>query len=195
MTNGHTSWNNRIWRRNCIHNKMTVCHEINWNNRSWCRNWIQSKPMDGHKSWKNRIWHRKWIQNKPTGGHNMWSRNWQDDQERNKLTSHSIESVGQAVGVRPDKSHGRNRHGSVQNLGAGKASSNTRIQMSLGHGSRSTLLDGWQVCCVGRGSTFACVQRCRRQSHDDCISTSRGEEASDGCQAHDTTREMGLCRV
>ena len=30
-----------------------------------------------------------------------------------------------------------------------KASSNERIQTSLGHGSRSTELDGWQVCCVG----------------------------------------------
>ena len=41
----------------------------------------------------------KWIQNKLTFGHNIGSRTWQDDCVRNKLTSHSIESVGQPVGV------------------------------------------------------------------------------------------------
>ena len=38
MTDGHKSWNNRIWRRNWVQNKMTGCHEIwdkHWNNRSW----------------------------------------------------------------------------------------------------------------------------------------------------------------
>ena len=33
----------------------------------------------------------------------MWSRNWQNNWVRNKVTSHSIESVGQAVGVRSDE--------------------------------------------------------------------------------------------
>ena len=37
------------------------------------------------------------------GGHNSLSRNWQNDSVRNKLKSHSLESVGQAVGVRSDK--------------------------------------------------------------------------------------------
>ena len=47
--------------------------------------------------------------------------------------------------------HVRNRHGSVEDGGASNASSNTRVQMSLGRGSRSAVLDGWQVCCAGRG--------------------------------------------
>ena len=37
----------------------------------------------------------------------MWSRNWQNDRLRNKLTSHSIESVEQAVGVRSDRRCGQ----------------------------------------------------------------------------------------
>ena len=37
-----------------------------------------------------------------TDGHKSSNRNWQEDWVRKKLTSHSIESVGQAVGVRSD---------------------------------------------------------------------------------------------
>ena len=33
----------------------------------------------------------------------MWSRTWQNNWVRNKVTSHSIEPVGQALGVRPDE--------------------------------------------------------------------------------------------
>ena len=40
---------------------------------------------------------------KRTGGHNMWSREWQNDRVRNTSMSHSIESVGQAEGVRSDR--------------------------------------------------------------------------------------------
>ena len=58
---------------------------------------------DGHKSWNN-SWATNWIKNrihhKLMGGHNIRSRNWQDNE---KLTGHSTESVGQAVGVRPDR--------------------------------------------------------------------------------------------
>ena len=70
----------------------------------------------------------------------------------NKVTIHSIESVGQAVGIKSDRRCRRITFGidrGVQDSGAGKASSNTRVQMSLESGSRSTVLDGWQVCCVG----------------------------------------------
>ena len=70
---------------------------------------------------------------------------------RNKLTSHSIESVGRQIRQKMETNHVWNRHGSVQDSGACKASSNTRVQMSLGHGSRSTVLDGWQVYCVDEG--------------------------------------------
>ena len=48
-------------------------------------------------------WYNNSIQNKLVGGHNIWSRNWQDTWVRDKLTGRSIESVGQAVGVTPDK--------------------------------------------------------------------------------------------
>ena len=43
------------------------------------------------------------------GGHNIWSRRWQNDCVRNKLTSHSIDSVGQAVGVRSAKGADKSR--------------------------------------------------------------------------------------
>ena len=105
---------------------MTDCHTNR--NRSWDTNWYTF-----------------WIQNKLMGGHNSWSRNWPNDWVRNKLTTYSIESVGQAVGDRSGKrvqtNHVWNRHGSVQDSGAGNASSNTRVQMSLGRGSGSTVLD------------------------------------------------------
>ena len=107
----------------------------------------------GNKNWDTN-WYKHWIMNKLTSGHNIWNRHWQDGQVGNKLMSHSIESVGQAVGVKSES-------------GAGKASSETRIHMSTGRGSRSTVLDGWQVFCVRRGSTFACNQRYRRQTRDD----------------------------
>ena len=46
--------------------------------------------------------HKNRIQNKLTGGHNIWSRILQNDRVRIELTSHSIASVAQAVGVRSD---------------------------------------------------------------------------------------------
>ena len=73
----------------------------------------------------------------------------QDDESQHRVSWASCECQ---VGQKTQTNHVWNRHGSVQDSGAGKASSNERIQMSLGHGSRSTVLDGWQVCCVGRGS-------------------------------------------
>ena len=150
-------WNDRT--EDCVQNEMMSGHKT--------ENWVQNELTDGHTSWNNRIWHRNWIQSKLTGGHNIWSRYWQGDRVRNKLTSHSIESVGARRGsqIRQKVQTNRvwNRHGSVQDSGAGKAASNTRVQMSLGRGSWSTVLDDWQDCCVGRGSTFACVQRYRRQ--------------------------------
>ena len=66
-------------------------------------NWVQNELTDDHKSWNTRIWYRYWIQDKLAGGHNIWSRNWQGDWVRNKLTSNSIESVGQVVGLRLDR--------------------------------------------------------------------------------------------
>ena len=152
LTDGHKSWNNRIWHRNWIQSKMTDCHK-GWNT-SWDTNW------DKH-----------WIQNKLTGGHYIWSRNWQNDRVRNKLTSQTIESVGQAVGVR---SHRRCRQitlridtAACRTVVPARHPATRGDRCHLGRGSRSTVLDGWQVCCVGRGSTFACVQRYRRQTHDD----------------------------
>ena len=66
-------------------------------------NWVQNEMMNGDNSWNNRVGYRNWIQNKLTDGHNTWSRNWQNDLVRDNFTSHSIESVGQAVGVRSDR--------------------------------------------------------------------------------------------
>ena len=86
-------WNDRT--EDCVQNEMMSGHKT--------ENWVQNELTDGHTSWNNRIWHRNWIQSKLTGGHNIWSRNSQGDRVRNKLTSHSIESVGQAVGVRSDR--------------------------------------------------------------------------------------------
>ena len=69
--------------------------------------------------------------------------------------------------------------------GSDKASSETRIQMS-------SELDSGQVRCVGRWSTFGLVQRYRRQTHDDWISTSSGTKASDGCH-NMTQRRQWIC--
>ena len=72
---------------------------------------------DGHKNW-NRSWdtkrYKNWMQNKLMGGHNIWSRDWQDNWVRNMLKSHSIESVAQAVGVRPEKGVGKSRLESIR---------------------------------------------------------------------------------
>ena len=73
----------------------------------WVQNEIANghkiELTDGHKSWNN-SWATNWFKNrihhKLMGGHNSWSRNWQDNK---KLTGHSIEAVGQAMGVRPDR--------------------------------------------------------------------------------------------
>ena len=45
-------------------------------------------------------WYRNGIQNKLTGGQNIGNTKWRDKWVCNKLTGHSIESVGQAVCVR-----------------------------------------------------------------------------------------------
>ena len=37
---GHESWNNRIWNRNWIQNKLTDCHNI------WSRNWQNDRVRD-----------------------------------------------------------------------------------------------------------------------------------------------------
>ena len=115
--------------------------------------WVQKEPMDYRiwdKSWNNRIWERDSIRNNLMDGSNTWNRNWRGNWRRDGLTSHSIESVRKAVGVRSDKrwmetSRFWNRHGSVSDSGAGKASSNERIQMPLGATSWKTILDSWQV--------------------------------------------------
>ena len=84
LTDGHKSRGKRIWPSNWTQHKMTGCH----------RCWNRSSDTN---------WYRNRIQNKLTSGHNIWSRNWQDDCVRNKLTSHSTESVVQAVGVASDR--------------------------------------------------------------------------------------------
>ena len=48
---------------------------------------------------------------KMRGGHNIWIRSWQDNWVCDMLTDHSIESVGQAVGVGSDKSFRQTTYG------------------------------------------------------------------------------------
>ena len=60
-----------------------------------CKDW-NDKTENGHQI-------ENGVQNELTVGHNISSRNSQNDRVRHKLTSHNIESVGQAVGVRSHK--------------------------------------------------------------------------------------------
>ena len=80
---GDKSWNNKIWDKPWIQNKMTGCDKFC--NKSWDTNW-----------------YRNWIQSTLTGGHKIWNSSWQTI---GCVTSCwvSIETVGQAVGARSDK--------------------------------------------------------------------------------------------
>ena len=114
VTNGHKIENwvqNEMMNdhkiENWVQNELTDGHK-SWNNGIWHRKWIQGKMTDGYEN-RNKSWNtsrcKKWIQNKLTGGHNVCNRNSREDGVRDKLTSHSIESVGQAASVRSDKRH------------------------------------------------------------------------------------------
>ena len=77
---------------------------------------------------------------------------WRDTWVCNQLTGRNNGSLGQVVGSQVGQemqtNHVWSRHGSVQDRSASTASSNTRVQVSLGRGSWSTVLDSWQVLCV-----------------------------------------------
>ena len=81
--------------------------------------------------------------------------NGKTDRVRNKSTSHCVESVGQAVGVRSDKRCRQITFGvdTATCRTTDKASSNTRVQMSLGRGQqehRTHLLARVGVVCDQR---------------------------------------------
>ena len=93
-------------------------------------NWVHNEMTNGcHNSWNkswDANWYTNWIQNKPTGGHNIWSRNWQDDWARNKFdeSQHRVSRANRGSQFRQNMqtNHVWNRHGSIQDSGAGKAS-------------------------------------------------------------------------
>ena len=159
VSDGHKSSNNRIWYRNWIQNKMTDCHEI-------------CAKVGSHKA--EQKFGYQVVQQLDSEQGDVWSqqleqklaKRWGVQQVDELQHRASWPSCGSQIRQKVQTNHVWNRHGSVQDSGAGKASSNTKVQMSLGRGSRSTVLDSGQVSCVGRGSTFARIQRYRRQTHD-----------------------------
>ena len=89
-----------------------------WKKRSWSKNWIQSKMTDCYENGKREVGPKIGFRTSEDGVHN-------------KLTSHSIESVGQALSVRSGQktrtNHVWGRHGTVRDSGAAKASSDTDV--------------------------------------------------------------------
>ena len=118
-------------------------------------NWVQNEMTDGHKKLEQRMGHRLVfkLDSEQADG---WSQHVEQKLAR-RLGAKQIDesqhrvswaSRGSQIGQKMRTNHVWNRHGSVHS-GASKASSNTRVQMSLGRGSQSTVLDGWQVCLRG----------------------------------------------
>ena len=133
-------------------------------------------------------------QNELTGGHNIWNINWREDGVRNKLMSHSIESAGQAVGVRSDK---RCR---PITFGIDTAACRTvvlaRHPATRGYRCHWDVEPGVEYSTAAKSVVWDGGRRLLvSKDTDDRILTSRGKKASDGCQTHDTTRTMGLFRA
>ena len=157
----YDNWNN--WNENWVQNEMTGGHKIelteghrSWNNLIWDKHWIQNK-MTGcrriwDRSWNDRIGETNWMQSKLTSGHNIWNRNWRDKWVCDKLTGHSIESVGHAAVVRQDKRCGQTTFG--VDTAACRTVVPARHPATRGYKchcdtERRTALDSWQVCCAG----------------------------------------------
>ena len=123
----------------------------------WNKNWVQKElNLRQHDGDKHRHKTENRVQNEMTDGHNIWNKNWRDNWVRNRLTGNSMPRCGNLIRQEVQANHIRNRHSSVQNRGAGTASRNTGVHVSLARGRWSAVFDSWQVCCLGRGSTFAC---------------------------------------
>ena len=147
---------------NWVQNEMLNDHKIE--NRS------QNEPTVGHKSWNNRFWYRNRIQNKLMGGHNSWSINWQTI---GRATSRRATAPSQLAKLwASDQTKGADDSRLASTRQRAGQWCRQGIQQPEGtdvteRWKPSTVFDSGQVCCVGRGSTFACVQRHRRQTRDD----------------------------
>ena len=58
VSDGHKSWNNRIWYRNWIENKMTDCHKIRA--KVGTREVVTACHTKRNRSWDTK-WYNNWI--------------------------------------------------------------------------------------------------------------------------------------
>ena len=157
---------------------------------------VPSEMMDCHTHWYEHC-NKPWVQSKLTDRHTNCYEHWNNSWIHDKLTSRSVESVGQAVEVRPDRRCRQPAFG-VGFAGCGTAEL-ARHPTTRGD---SFLQDAEAGVPYSTANTSVVWYEGRRLlvSEDGDgkpaiveISTGRGVSPSDGRATKDTTRTVGLC--
>ena len=115
----------------------------------------------------------------------------QNERARDKLSGHRIDSVGQAVGDRSDKRCRQITLGvdtaACRTVVPGKASGNTKVQMSLDAEAGEVAWDEGRRLFVSKDTEGKPITIESRQAEL--------RKPSNGCQTHDAARTMGLFRA